>query len=67
LSETRVADRTGNFNNVYKGYVNTQHSSSGEVAKGVMIFTKRGTQCMEGSVYNNNEGYYTTAVYRVLE
>jgi hypothetical protein len=42
-----------------------QHSSSGSNAKGVVVFAKRGTEIVDGSVYNSEEGFFTMAVYNI--
>jgi exonuclease III len=65
LSETRYAEMDKVFHNTYKGYSNYQNSSSGEHAKGILVFSRRGVTVIEGSVYNNEDGYFSTAVYEM--
>jgi hypothetical protein len=65
LSETRISDRNKNLNNTYKGMYCNQHSSSGQNAKGVVVFAKKGIEQVEGSVHNNEEGFFTIAVYSI--
>jgi hypothetical protein len=48
---------------VFRGYEMFQHSSSGRRSVGVMIFTKRGFNPIQGTIRNSRSGHFTIGAY----
>ena len=65
LSETRIADNQINLDYVFKGYKCLQNSSSGQNAKGVCVFYSKSVEIIPQSVYNDDRGFFTLAVYQI--
>jgi exonuclease III len=63
LTETRIPDRQYTGTGVFKGYRMTQHSSSGNRAGGVTIFTRKDLEVIPDSVYGSPSGHFAIGCY----
>ncbi len=63
LTETRIPERQYTGTGVFKGYKMTQHSSSGNRAGGVTIFTRKDLEVIPESVYGSPPGHFAIGCY----
>ncbi len=63
LTETRIPDRLYTGTEVFKGYRMTQHSSSGNRAGGVAIFTRKDLEVIPESIYGSPSGHSAIGCY----
>ncbi len=63
LTETRIPDRQYTGTGVFKVYRMTQHSSSGNRARGVTIFTRKDLEVIPDSVYGSPSGHFAIGCY----
>jgi exonuclease III len=65
LTETRIDDPSFNANWILSRYRCRQLASSGTRSGGVLILSKRDMQCIQDSVFNSPEGWFTIGIYVV--
>jgi hypothetical protein len=63
LTVTRIPDRQNTGTGLFKGYRMTQHSSGGNRAGGVTIFTRKYLEVISESVYGSPSSHFAIGCY----